>query len=160
MWICASMQRISQFHQFTLGIQSIRVQRPDWLHPLLTMPNQKILTFNFCDFVSTWNNYTVSLICSGEMVDLKILEYDLLRPFWPISQKQDFPKYRICAGRQQIQIFIIEQIQWKLLPNICLNSKQPYFWPIFHFFFFSKKFGSVMHNMKKISSTMPKFRET
>ena len=25
-----------------------------------------------------------------EMVDLKILESDWLRPFWPISQEQDF----------------------------------------------------------------------
>ena len=47
-------------------------------------------------------NYIVSLICSGEMVDLKVLEFDWLRPFWLISQKQDFPKYRICTGTQQI----------------------------------------------------------
>ena len=47
-------------------------------------------------------NYIVSLICSGEMVDLKVLEFDWLRPFWLIYQKQDFPKYRICTGTQQI----------------------------------------------------------
>ena len=33
---------------------------------------------------------SVSLICSGEMVDLKILESDWLRPFWPISQEKEF----------------------------------------------------------------------
>ena len=44
----------------------------------------------------------VSSPCSGEIVDLKILEYHWLRAFWSISQKQDFSKYRICAGTQQI----------------------------------------------------------
>ena len=31
-------------------------------------------------------NYAVSWICSGEMVDLEMLEFDWLRPFWSISQ--------------------------------------------------------------------------
>ena len=35
-------------------------------------------------------NYTASLICAGEMVDLIIPEFDWVRPFWPISQEQDF----------------------------------------------------------------------
>ena len=35
-------------------------------------------------------NETVSSIYSGELVDLKILQSDCLRAFWPISQKQDF----------------------------------------------------------------------
>ena len=30
------------------------------------------------------------LICSGEIIDLKILQSDCLRAFWPISQEQDF----------------------------------------------------------------------
>ena len=36
------------------------------------------------------------------MVDLKILQSDWLRAFWPISQEKDFPKHSICAGTQQI----------------------------------------------------------
>ena len=32
----------------------------------------------------------VSSICSGEIVDLKILQSDWLRAFWPISQEQNF----------------------------------------------------------------------
>ena len=47
-------------------------------------------------------NEAVSSICSGEIVDLKILQSDWLRAFWPISQKQDFSQYGICAGTQQI----------------------------------------------------------
>ena len=35
-------------------------------------------------------NEAVSSICSGEIVDLKILQSDWLRAFWPISQEQDF----------------------------------------------------------------------
>ena len=36
------------------------------------------------------NNQAISLICSGDIVDQKILQYDCLRAFWPISQKQKF----------------------------------------------------------------------
>ena len=35
---------------------------------------------------------------SGEKFDLKILQSDWLRAFWPIPQKQNFPKYGICVG--------------------------------------------------------------
>ena len=47
-------------------------------------------------------NETLSLSCSGELVDLKILQSDWLRTFWPISQEQDLSQYGICAGTQQI----------------------------------------------------------
>ena len=36
------------------------------------------------------------------MVDLKIMQSDWLRAFWPISQEEGFSQYRICAGTQQI----------------------------------------------------------
>ena len=72
-------------------------------------------------------NDAVLWICSG---DIKILQSDWLRAFWPISQEKDFSKYRICARTQQIiQIFIIEQIQWKLMTNFSLDSKNPIFCP-------------------------------
>ena len=35
-------------------------------------------------------NQAISLICSGDMVDLKVLQSDWLRKFWPTSQKQKF----------------------------------------------------------------------
>ena len=35
-------------------------------------------------------NKTVSLICSDEILDLKILQPDWLRVLWPISQEQNF----------------------------------------------------------------------
>ena len=57
---------------------NFRVQRPDWPHPFLTMPNQNI--FNQLLTFVTLNQHAkieaVSSICSGEIVDLKI---------WPMS---------------------------------------------------------------------------
>ena len=44
----------------------------------------------------------VSSICSGEIVDFKIVQSDWLRAFWPLSQEQDFSRYRSCARTQQI----------------------------------------------------------
>ena len=41
----------------------------------------------------------ISSICSGEIVDLKILDW--LRAFWPTSQEKIFPKNRIFAETQQ-----------------------------------------------------------
>ena len=35
-------------------------------------------------------NQAISFICFGDMVDLKILQFDWLRTFWPISQEQKF----------------------------------------------------------------------
>ena len=35
-------------------------------------------------------NEAVSLISSGKIIDLKILQSDWLRAFWPISQEQGF----------------------------------------------------------------------
>ena len=51
-------------------------------------------------FVS--KNEAASYICSAEIADLKILQSDWLRAFWPISPEQDFFQYWICAGTQQI----------------------------------------------------------
>ena len=56
------------------------------------MPNQKV----FCQLLIFLNLYehakneAVSSICSCEILDLKILQPDWLRVFWPISKEQDF----------------------------------------------------------------------
>ena len=47
-------------------------------------------------------NEAVSSPSSGEIYDLKILESYWLRAFWPISQKQDFSKYKVCTGTEHI----------------------------------------------------------
>ena len=44
-------------------------------------------------------NVTVSLILSGEIVDLKIMQSDLLRAFWTISPEQDlFQRMDLCRN--------------------------------------------------------------
>ena len=56
------------------------------------MPKQK--TFNqLLILVSLYHhakNEAISSICSGNILDLKILQSDWLRAFWDISLKQDF----------------------------------------------------------------------
>ena len=56
------------------------------------MPNQKIFNqiLNFVNLHQHAKNEDVSLISSGEIIDLKTLESDWLRVFWPISRVQDF----------------------------------------------------------------------
>ena len=68
------------------------VQTPDWPYPLLTMTNQKSHN-QFLILVNLYQhakNEAAISICSGEKDDLKILQCDWLRAFWPISQKSDF----------------------------------------------------------------------
>ena len=59
---------------------------------ILTMPNQKLFgqLAIFVNLHQHAKNEAVSSICSGEIVDLKILQSDWLRAFWPISHEQDF----------------------------------------------------------------------
>ena len=86
------MQKISQCHQFFLEIVNFRVQRPDWPHSFLTMPHQKIFNQIFVNLHQPDKNEAVSSICYGEMLALKILQSEWLRPFQHISQEQHFPQ--------------------------------------------------------------------
>ena len=44
-------------------------------------------------------NQTISLICSGDVVDKKILQSDCLKTFWPISQEQKFSEiWDLCRN--------------------------------------------------------------
>ena len=47
-------------------------------------------TFIFLNLYQHAKNETISLICFDEILDLKILQSDWLRVFWPIFQEQDF----------------------------------------------------------------------
>ena len=86
--------------------------------------------------------------------------------FGPYLRSQNFFKYGISAGTQQIiQIFIITQIQLKLMTIFLINSKDSVFGTFLMYFpnfggknFFSGTTGSLMHNFKWISITMPKLK--
>ena len=87
------------------------------------MPYQKL--FNqlliFVNLYQHAKDDAVSSICSEEMLDLKILQSERLRAFWPMSQKQHFSQiedlykntgnninfnYRANSGKINNQIFI------------------------------------------------------
>ena len=75
-----------------------------------------------------------------------------------------FFKYRIRAGTQEIiWIFVIENIQWKLITNFFFKFKTTLFLAHFPNFWnkkvFYKNFGSVTHNITRVSCNMPKLRE-
>ena len=75
-----------------------RFQRPDWPHSFFTIPHQKL--FNqlliFVNLYQHAKNEAASLICSGEMLDLKILLSEWLRGFRPISHKDFFQIKDLC----------------------------------------------------------------
>ena len=83
--------------------------RVPWSDFHMNRPDQIFLQLLvFVNLYQHAKNEAVSLICSEEKDDLKILQSYWLRVFWPISQNNIFPKYRICVGTQKvIQIFII-----------------------------------------------------
>ena len=56
------------------------------------MLNEKILNqlLTFANLYQQDKNEAVSSICSGEILDLKILQSAWLRIFWPILQEKDF----------------------------------------------------------------------
>ena len=116
---------------------NFRVQRPDWPNHILTMPNQKKFStsFSFVNLSQHAKNEAVSLICSEAIDDLKILQSDGMTVLWCKSQRQDFPKYWICEGTQQIiRIFIVEQNQYELMTEFFNKFKNPCFWSIFGLF--------------------------
>ena len=127
------------------------VPRPDWPHSFF--PKTFWSTFQLLFFVNLYQhakNEAVSSICSGEIVDLKILQSDWLRAF----MNKSFPKYEICTGTQQIKVN--NQV-------ISTNSKTlllARFWSISPILGAKKYFPenlAVTHNW--VSSNMPKFRK-
>ena len=90
-FIPACKKSVHSVHPFVHSSDTVnfRVQRLDWPHPFLTMPNQTIFDqiLIFVNLYQHVKNEAVSSISSGEKVDLKILQSDWLRAFWPISQK-------------------------------------------------------------------------
>ena len=132
--ICINTQEISLFQMFILQIQSILEYRDQiGLTYILTNPNKK--NFELLVFVNLYQhakNEVVSSICSGEIVDLKILRFaESILAY--ISEP--FPRYRIYVRTQQIiQISIIEQIQWKLMTNFFFLNLKTLFLAYFHHF--------------------------
>ena len=72
-------------------------------------------------------NEAVSLICSGEMVVLKILQSEWLRAFWSLSQEQDLSQIEdLCRNTANDTNFHCNKIQ-----GISKNHLFANFWAIF-----------------------------
>ena len=100
---------------------------------------------NFCELYQYAKNEGVSLHCSGETADLKILQYDWLRAF----SNKIFPIYRICAGTANNMNFHYRTGWLKINDQIFLLIQKTLFLAHFPNFLgkkgFSKKSGSVTH---------------
>ena len=104
-------------------------------------------------------NQAISLICSRDMVDKKILQSDWLKTFWPISQEQRFSQlWDLCRNTANNIYFHYRINSVKI--NDQINSKNPVF-SIFPNFrgkkIFSGKSSSVTYNFIWDSSIIPKF---
>ena len=96
-----SFLRYSQFESYVTG-----VGMPIFDHAQPKKIQQALIFMNFVQYAK---NQAISSICSGDMADIKMVQYDWLKTFWYLSQELDFPKYRTCAETQHIVLtFIIK----------------------------------------------------
>ena len=80
--MCTSMLIISLINLFIVEMQSIlkfydQTGQTNFLEPLLIHVN----------LYQQAKNQTISKICSGDMIDQKILQSDWLRTFWHVFQE-------------------------------------------------------------------------
>ena len=109
------------------------VLRPQWSHPFLITPtttflNQLLISINLHQHEKKKNQAFLSF-CSRDIADLKILQSDWLRAFWPISQEPDlFQVWDLPKNTTNNINFIY--IWWLNFP---INSKNPIFGPFSSF---------------------------
>ena len=86
-------------------------------------------------------NQAISLICSGDMVDWKILQFDWLRTFWPISQESEFSQISdLCRNTANNIDFHYRTNSVKINDKIFqYTQKKSCFCPIFPNFLGKKK---------------------
>ena len=155
-----NMPKISLFHLLIHQIESILESHHMtgniyfWPHQLLNFQRP----FNLHKFVPACQKSANS----WDTVNLRVQRQDLLNLLWRNSSLRNyfglhlrnkiFPEHRLCAGTQQIiSIFIIEQIQWKLMTKFFFKFKKPIFDPFPQFLEqnkFFKKSGchAELHN--------------
>ena len=84
----------NQLVRLVLSWDTILDSRDQISHTHFDQPHQKLFNplLTLVNLYQHAKNEAVSSICSGEMLDLKILQSEWLRAFWPISQEQHFPQ--------------------------------------------------------------------
>ena len=100
-------------------------------------------------------NQAISSNCSRDIVDLKILQPDWPRAFWPVSQETNFFKIWALCSNKANKISLQTKFRKKLMNKFFNNSKKPTYGPFLGAFFpFSvhnillKKSSSIMLNLK------------
>ena len=97
--VCKNQLNSSLYLWYTADL---RVQWPRVPSSFLTMPtqilsNQRLVSTNL--YWHAKKNQAFWSICSRDIVDLKILQFDWRRAFWPICQKTDFSEiWGLCSN--------------------------------------------------------------
>ena len=124
------------------------------------MPTQKIFDqlLAYVNLYQHAQNQAISLICSGDMIDTKILQFDWLRTFRPISQEQNFSQtWDLCRNtgnnisfHYRTNSVKIDDQTFQQIQKTLFLAHFPNFWGISP----PKTSSSVTHNFKCVSSTL------
>ena len=93
--------------------------------------------------------------CSRDIVNLKILQFDWWRAFWPISQEPEFSQvWFLSKNTANIMKIFCRPNSKKLMTQFSSKFKKPCFWPIFGPFFliFQLHYFSPFYGTEKIKS--------
>ena len=128
------MHKIRSFHLLIFEIlifEYLRVRWSDFLHPFLTIPTSKLF-----DHLSIYvnlrlhaKNQGISLICSWDVVDWKILQSNWLRIFSPISQKPKCSQMWDLCSNTAYKFLLQNKFNKNWWQKFSINSKLC-FWPI------------------------------
>ena len=110
--------------------------------------NQKFFgqLFVYMNLYQHAKNQAISLTCSGDMVDSKILESNWMRTLWHISKEPEFSQiWDLCRHTANNINFHYRRNSVETNDKIFQYIQKLYFWPIFPIFgkknFFSGKSG-------------------
>ena len=128
---------------------NLSVLRPEWPHPFLTKPTTMFFVQLLISVTLHQNakNQVFSSFYSTDIVDLKILQSDWQRRFWPISQVLDLSQVKdLCKNTANNMSFFIHQIQKKILNKFSNSHSKKikiqkaiflaHFWSKTFYFFF------------------------
>ena len=132
----------------------------DYVHPNISQS-----AFNFHEFVYQHikKNHLNSSICSGDIPDIKKLQSDWLKLFWPITQEPFSQIWDLCWNTTKNTNFQYKTYQKKLMIKFFSNFKQHDFWPLWVQFVFSIEHGCHTHrfltqclHIEKTSNSIPR----
>ena len=103
-----------------------------------------------------WIFQAISLICSGDIVDLKILQCNWLKTFWPISQEQEFSQiWDLCRNTTNINFHYRSN---SVLAHFPTFGKIKFLWKIRLSRTTSYGFLATCQELEKTNDTTPRKR--